>query len=102
RLDDSDALLASVVTLAQQVDRSTLDDIHEIAGLSLAEHDLARCQAQSLWRQGLELETGRQVHDAIGEGDHPLVVGRDDDQSSFIGELAEQPDHRVDLYVVDV
>ena len=39
---------------------------------------------------------------AVRERHHPLVVGRHDDHPARVGDLAQQPQHALDLYVVEV
>ena len=88
--------------MRHDLDLALLDDVHEVAPVALAEHHIAVASSMRTGSRGVGVGARRQVHDAVGERDQPLVVGGDDDEPAVVGELAEELQHALDLDVVEV
>ena len=51
---------------------------------------------------GVDRRSWRELHHPVGEREQPLVVGCDDHDPAGSREVSQQPDHRVDLHVVEM
>ena len=97
-----DELLAARREVAHELDLARLDDVHEVAGIAFAEQHLARRQRDLRRRPGVRDRACAELDDPVGEGQEAVVVGRDDDDPSGLGQLTEEAQHAVDLDVVEV
>src|SRR5215204_5713591 len=88
--------------MADDLDLAVLDRVDEVAAVALLEDHLARLVRQALRRPRLPRHGLAQVQHPVGQGEQAFVVGGHYHDPAGLGQLPEQPQHSLDLDVVQV
>ena len=101
-LDVDDQLPGSVVAVAKQLHVTALDYVDEVAGIAHLEQRLVGLQVYGERLGTVRPPAGRRVRQRRRPAGLSFIMGRDDHKSPGGGDRADQPQHALDLDVIQV